>query len=103
MFFVKKSNKVDTSTMNQLPTEVKLQIIKAQTLLDETEKRLEAVANVTDLTCKRMLKDDCKSLKKSMEKFQGGGTSPALEKELELAILRLKTTSENILNWTFEG
>ena len=91
----------DMRKMNDLPTEVKLLVVKAQTLVDETRSRMKKPGLYLDLTCKMQLKNDCAEAER---RIKGLAKSKNLQKDVEKlnqTVLRLKTTSENILHWSY--
>lgn len=91
----------DMKNMNHLPPEIKLQIVKAQTLADETRTRMKKPGVYLDLTCKVELRNDCAEVERLIKKI-GKSKNPAKEvKKLEQVTLRLKTVSENILHWSY--
>lgn len=92
----------DMQELNFLPADVKLQIVKAQKLVDETRKRMGRPGVYLDLTCKTELRNDCRAVERQIGRFQ---KSRELQKEAETLrklTVYLKTSSENILHWKFE-
>lgn len=83
--------------MNYLPTEVKIQIVNAQALVDRTKTTMKEKRTEVDLTGKFQLKDDCKAIEKLIKKFSAGKAAEKDVKELELAIIRLQTTAGALL------
>lgn len=79
--------------MNQLPTEVKVLIVNAQSLVDKTKSAMKEKRTEVDLTGKFQLKDDCKAIEKIIKKFAAGKAGDKDIKALELAIIRLQTTA----------
>lgn len=79
--------------MNCLPTEVKLLIVNAQTLVDKTKVAVKEKRTEVDMTGKFQLKDDCKAIEKKIKKFKAGKASEEDVKALELAVVRLQTTA----------
>ena len=84
--------------MNNLPTEVKLLIVNAQTLVDRTKAAVKEKRTEVDLTGKFQLKDDCKAIEKLFKKFKAGKASEKDIKALELAVIRLQTTAGALVN-----
>jgi len=80
-------------TMNSLPTEVKLLIVNAQSLVDRTRSAMKEKRTEIDLTGKFQLRDDCKVIEKLVKKFSSGKATEKDVKALELAIIRLQTTA----------
>ena len=83
--------------LNELPTEVKILIANAQTLVDKTKTEVREKRTEVDLTGKFQLKDDCKAIEKVIDKIKKGKTDSKTIKELELAVVRLKTTAGALL------
>lgn len=79
--------------MNSLPTEVKLLIVNAQTLVDKTKIAMKEKRTEIDLTGKFQLKDDCKAIEKIIKKFSAGKSMEKDIKALEVAMIRLQTTA----------
>lgn len=91
----------DMKDMNHLPAEMKLQIVKAQTLVDETRKRMKRPGLYLDLTCKAELRNDCAEVERIIRKIAKSKKPEKDMKKLEQVTLRLKTVSENILHWSY--
>lgn len=87
--------------MNALSPELKIQIVNAQALIDETRREMKEKSVDIDLTGKLQLRDDCAYLERLIHKFAKGKQSPKLEQELQTAVIRLKTTSYNLLKRPF--
>ena len=79
--------------MNQLPADVKILIVNAQSLLDRTKEAMKEKRTEVDLTGKFQLLDDCKAIEKLIKKFGSGKASAKDVKALEVAVIRLKTTA----------
>ena len=84
--------------MNSLPTEVKMLIVNAQSLVDRTKEGVKAKRTEVDLTGKFQLKDDCKAIEKLIKKFKAGKATEKDVKALELAVIRLQTTAGALVN-----
>lgn len=82
---------------NCLPTEWKELIVNGQTLVDETKKRMKTQPKPVDLICRLQLRDDCKAVERFIKILGKRKTSQQDAKNLELAILRLETSSRGIL------
>jgi len=80
-------------SMNQLPADVKILIVNAQELVDKTKVAMKEKRTEVDLTGKYQLRDDCKAIEKIIKKFAAGKAAEKDVKELELAVIRLKTTA----------
>lgn len=83
--------------MNCLPTEVKILIVNAQSLVDRTKAAMKEKRTDIDLTGKFQLRDDCKAIEKIIKKFTAGKVSDKEIKALELAVIRLQTTAGALL------
>ena len=81
------------NNMNSLPTDVKLLIVNAQSLVDRTKTAMKEKRTEVDLTGKFQLKDDCNAIEKLVKKFASGKATDKDVKALELAIIRLQTTA----------
>ena len=56
--------------MNQLPADVKILIVNAQSLVDRTKTAVKEKRTEVDMTGKFQLKDDCKAIEKIIKKFR---------------------------------
>jgi hypothetical protein len=83
--------------LNQLPTEVKILIVNAQTLVDKTKAGVKEKRTEVDLTGKFQLKDDCKAIEKLIKKIQSGKADEKIFRDLNLAVIRLQTTAGALL------
>jgi len=83
----------EVNNMNQLPADVKILIVNAQELVDKTKIAMKEKRTEVDLTGKFQLRDDCKAIEKIIKKFSAGKAAEKDVKELELAVIRLKTTA----------
>ena len=105
----------DFEELNELPAEVKVLIVQGQTLVEETRAKAKEKAWEVDLTGKMQLKTDCADVEKAIQKirqsnqkkkglgsiFGSRNEQKSLTKEIEalrIAIIRLKTSSEALLN-----
>lgn len=84
-----------------LSPELKIQIVNAQALVDETRREMKEKSVDIDLTGKLQLRDDCAYLEKLIHKFAKGKTNPRMEEDLKNAVIRLQTTSYNLLRRPF--
>ena len=87
----------NSQKMDQLPVEVKVLIINAQTLVDKTRERMKEKGWEVDLTCKLQLRDDCGAVERLIKKIRTGRYKAKDTEALKLAVMRLQTTSEGIL------
>lgn len=91
-----------SKNMNMLPSELKIQIVNAQALLDETRREMKEKSVDIDLTGKLQLRDDCAYLERLLHKFAKGKTNPKMEEDLKNAVIRLQTTYYNLLRRPFD-
>lgn len=82
---------------NELSTEVKLAIVQAQTLVDETKKKQNGQAKGLDLTCRFQLRDDYKAIESYIKKVKQGKAKGDVVTELNTLMIRLKTSADGIL------
>lgn len=93
----------DLSSCNHLPAELKVKIIRAQLLIDETEARLAYKGVDVSLPYRLQLKGDIEDLNRRIDAFACNRVKEGAEEQFELAVQRFQTVSENILNFRFEG
>lgn len=95
----------DFGQLNDLSPEIKILIVKGQTLVDKTRTGMKEKSTSLDLTGKMQLKSDCMEVEKLIKKISKGKkkVTPKLQEALRLAILRLETTSDGLLNRTWMG
>lgn len=79
--------------MNQLPADVKILIVNAQSLVDRTKEAMKEKRTEVDLTGKFQLRDDCRAIEKLIKKFSSGKAGEKDVKALEVAVIRLQTTA----------
>lgn len=79
--------------VNQLPADVKILIVNAQSLVDRTKEAMKEKRTEVDLTGKFQLRDDCKAIEKLIKKFSSGKAGEKDVKALEVAVIRLQTTA----------
>ena len=79
--------------MNQLPADVKILIVNAQSLVDRTKDAMKEKRTEVDLTGKFQLRDDCRAIEKLIKKFSSGKAGEKDVKALEVAVIRLQTTA----------
>ncbi|WP_207645506.1 hypothetical protein [Marvinbryantia formatexigens] len=87
--------------MNMFPPELKVQLVNAQTLVDETRREMKEKSLDVDLTGKLQLRDDCAYLEKLLHRFAKGRTNPKMEEDLKNGMIRLQTTVYNLLRRPF--
>ena len=79
--------------MNQLPADVKILIVNAQSLVDRTKTAVKEKRTEVDMTGKFQLKDDCKAIEKIIKIFSAGKANEKDIEALKLAVVRLQTTA----------
>lgn len=82
---------------NQLPAEVKVLIVNAKTLVDDTRKKIKLYPEPIDLTCRLQLRDDCGAIERCINKLGKRSATQKDVENLELAMVRLETSAEGIL------
>ncbi|MFR8170855.1 MAG: hypothetical protein ACLU9Q_08540 [Marvinbryantia sp.] len=87
--------------MNTFSPELKIQIVNAQALIDETRREMKEKSLDIDLTGKLQLRDDCAYLERLLRQFAKGKTNPKMEENLKNGMIRLQTTSYNLLRRPF--
>lgn len=87
------------SNLNDLPTEVKLLIVNGQNLVNEAKAKIQSREYYFDLTSKMQLKSDCKEVEKYIKMISKGKTDDKIVKSLELAITRLHTTLDGLIEF----
>lgn len=81
---------------NELPTDVKVLIVNAKTLVEETKERIKSQPGRVDLTCRLQLRDDCNAIERAIKKVAKRCTEKEIE-NLRLSIVRLQTSANGIL------
>lgn len=89
----------DFSNFNHLSPDVKVLLVNGQTLVDETKEKLGSRKYPFDLTSKMQLKSDYKEVKKYIRHITNGNIEDEVQRKLELAIARLKTTLNGIIEF----
>ena len=84
--------------MNDLSPEVKIMIVNGQALVDKVRKVAKEKHLDLDLTCRFQIRDDCKAVETNIKMIRKGKKLEKYIKELELSIIRLKTTAEMLLD-----
>lgn len=87
----------DFENLNQLPAEVKILLVQAQTQLDQTRKEMKERGLSVDLTGRLQLRDDCRALEQSIKKIAKGKYKEKDVEALKLAMIRLNTVAEGVL------
>lgn len=89
----------DFSKLNDLPTEIKLLIVNGQTLVDDAKDKIQGREYYFDLTSKMQLKSDCKEVEKYIKLISKGKLNDKNKAALDLAITRLRTTIDGLINF----
>lgn len=89
----------DFSYLNDLPSEVKMLIVKGQTLVDEVKEALQSRKIYFDMTSKMQLKSDCKNVEKYVKLISKGKVNEKNVKQLELSIVRLRTSYDGVVQF----
>ena len=89
----------DFSNLNDLPAEVKLLIVKGQTLIEDANKTLNDRTNNFDLTSKRELKADCKQVEKYIKKKEKGKITEKNIMALEKSVVKLQTILTGLISF----
>ncbi len=93
----------DLSSCNHLPAELKVKIIRAQMLIDETEARMAYLGVDVSLPYRLQLKGDIQDLNRRIDAFASNRFKEDAEEQFDLAVRRFQTVSENVLHYRFEG
>ncbi|MDO4621535.1 MAG: hypothetical protein Q4B22_01125 [Eubacteriales bacterium] len=97
MFWNRKKNRATAVSMTD---EQKMLVDTANRLIEETQNRSKHTEQLVTLTGLFQLRDDCRLVEQLRDRFlqkPGIQTEEALRK----GIIRLQTTSEQILDWEF--
>ena len=89
----------DFSNLNNLPAEVKLLIVKGQTLIEDANKTLNDRTNNFDLTSKRELKADCKQVEKYIQLIEKGKITEKNIMALEKSVVKLQTILTGLISF----
>lgn len=81
----------DFSNLNHLPTEIKQLIIEGELLIEEANQKLEIYRRDFDLTSKREIKSDIRSVEKCIEVIARGKVTEKTLLQLQNAIQKLRT------------
>ena len=85
--------------LNLLPTDAKILIVNAQTLVDETKKALKEKQLYLDLTSNMLLKSNCRDIERTIKEIQKGKHVEKNIKKLEKDIIMLQTNLKGIINF----
>lgn len=89
----------DFSQYNHLSTEIKLLIIKGQTLVDEAKAKMNDRSYGFDLTSKWELKSDCKTVEKYIRLICNGKATEKHIENLERSIVHLETVLKGLISF----
>lgn len=89
----------DFSNLNNLPAEVKLLIVKGQTLVEDANKTLNDRNNNFDLTSKRELKGDCRQVEKYIQLIENGKVTEKNIQALEKSVIKLQTILNGLISF----
>ena len=93
----------DFSNLNNLPTEDKILLANAQSLLDETKEMISSHKYPLDMTSLWQLKGDCREEQMLIKMIQ---KNKKIEKNLKLlstSLVRLRTNLTGIVNFNERG
>ena len=93
----------DFSNLNNLPTEDKILLANAQSLLDETKEMISSHKYPLDMTSLWQLKGDCREVQMLIKMIQ---KTKKIEKNLKLlstSLVRLRTNLTGIINFYERG
>lgn len=89
----------DFSELNDLPAELKILIVNAQTLVDKAREKIKDRDLYMDMTSKMLLKTDCKEVEKYIKLISKGKTDEKTKAALELAVTKLNTNLDGIIRF----
>ena len=88
---------INVEKLSHLPPEIKVKVVEGLSLVKKTRESAKGYSFELGLTGKAQLRDDCNTIERCIEKFYKKNYKEKHVKELELAIIRLKTTSGALL------
>ena len=89
----------DFSNLNNLPAELKLLIVKGQTLIEDATQTLSDRHNNFDLTSKRELKADCRQVEKYIQLSENGKITDQNIQALEKSVVILQTIITGLISF----
>lgn len=89
----------DFSKLNHLSPETKILIVNAQELVNDAKSKMKDSEYRFDMTSKMQLKSDCKEIEKIIKLIEKGKLNDTNIKNLESAMIRLRTTVDGIVNF----
>ena len=90
---------INVERLSHLPAEVKVMVVEAMTLVGEVREAAKGRGFELGLTGKAQLRDDCNDIERRIEKLYKKNYKEKYVKELELAIVRLRTTAGALLGF----
>lgn len=90
---------MDFSSLNHLPTDVKVLMVNGKTVVEDAKEKLQSREYRLDLTSKLQIKSDCKEVEKYIKMIASGKMNEKNKKALEVATIRLQTTVEGIIKF----
>jgi len=88
---------INFEKLSHLTPEIKVKVVEGMTLVEETRKAAKEHGFELGLTGKAQLRDDCHAIESCIEKLYRKNYKEKHVKNLELAIIRLRTTSGALL------
>lgn len=89
----------DFSNLNDLPTEVKQLIVEGQLLIDDAKEKLEIHRCDFDLTSKKEIKSDIRSVEKCIDAISRGKVNEKTVLQLKNAIQKLRTILTGLVSF----
>lgn len=89
----------DFSNLNHLPAEIKQLIVEGQLLTEEAKRELEVHRWDFDLTSKREIKSDIRSVEKGIEAISRGKVNDKNVMQLRNAIQKLRTILTGLVSF----
>lgn len=86
----------DFKNLNDLPPELKILLVNAQTQLDNARAETKEKRLSIDLTARMQLRDDCAEVERCIRKIEKGKFKEKDIEKLKLATIRLKTVVDGI-------
>lgn len=93
----------DFSNLNNLPTEDKILLANAQSLLDETKEMISSHKYPLDMTSLWQLKGDCREVQMLIKMIQKNKKIEKNLKLLSISLVRLRTNLTGIVNFYERG
>lgn len=87
------------SDLNHLPANVKVLIVNGQTLINEANETMKEHTYKFDLTSKREIKTDIKTVERNIFLIAKGKATEKNIKALENSIIKLRTVLTGVVNF----